>query len=77
MSELVEDAVASCCGDIGGHFVLIRNELLKFVELKFQFFSFDLFDVSDILATSYTAEAKMQLFIFLKGLALVFCFSGT
>ena len=27
MSELVEDAVAACCGDIVGHFGLIRNEL--------------------------------------------------
>ena len=35
MSELVEDAVASLCGDIVGHFRLIRNELQKFVELEF------------------------------------------
>ena len=27
MSKLVEDAVASCCGDMVGHFWLIRNEL--------------------------------------------------
>ena len=27
MSELVEDAAASCCGDIVRHFGLIRNEL--------------------------------------------------
>ena len=27
MSELVEDAVASCCGDIVGRFWLVRNEL--------------------------------------------------
>ena len=40
MSELVEDAVASRCGDIVGHFWLIRNELQKFVELIFEFFSF-------------------------------------
>ena len=35
MSELVEDAVASCCGDIVGHFRLIRNELQKLIALKF------------------------------------------
>ena len=45
MSELVEDAIASC-GDIVGHFWLIRNELQKLVELKFEFFSFNTFDVS-------------------------------
>ena len=39
MSELVEDAVASCCGDIVGHYGIIRNELKKFTELKFEFFS--------------------------------------
>ena len=33
--ELVEDAVTSWCGDIVGHFSLIRNELKKFVEPKF------------------------------------------
>ena len=48
MSEQVEDAVASWCGDIGGHFWLIRNELQKFVELKFEFFTFNTFDVSQI-----------------------------
>ena len=45
LSELVEDAVASWCGDIGGHFWLIRNELQKLVELKFKFFIFNTFDV--------------------------------
>ena len=48
MSELVEDAVASWCGDIVGYFWLIRNELQKFVELKFEFFSFNTFDASQI-----------------------------
>ena len=52
MSELVEDAVASWCANIVGHFWLIRNEFQKFAELKFEFFSFNTFDVSDILATS-------------------------
>ena len=45
MSELVEDAVASCCGDLVGHFWLIRNELLELVELKLELFSFNIFDV--------------------------------
>ena len=48
MSELVEDAVASWCGDIVGYFWLIRNELQKFVELKFEFFSFNTFYVFQI-----------------------------
>ena len=48
MSELVEDAVASRCSDIVGHFWLIRNELQKFVEFKFEFFSFNTFDVPQI-----------------------------
>ena len=48
MRELVEDAVASCCSDIVGHFWLIRNELQKLVEFKFEFFSFNTFDVSQI-----------------------------
>ena len=37
MSELVEDAIASWCGDIVGHFWLIRNSVEKLVELKFEF----------------------------------------
>ena len=48
MSELVEDAIASWCDDIVEHFWLIRNELQKLVELKFEFFSFNTFDVSQI-----------------------------
>ena len=46
--ELVEDAVDSGSGDIVGHFWLIKNELQKLVELKFEFFSFNTFDVSQI-----------------------------
>ena len=48
MSELVEDAIASWCGDIVGHFWLIRNGLEKLVELKFEFLGFNTFDVSQI-----------------------------
>ena len=40
MGELVEDAIASWCGDIVGHFWLIRNGVEKFVELKFWIFQF-------------------------------------
>ena len=60
ISELVEDALASRCSDIVRHFWLIRNELQKLVELKFEFFSFDTFDVSQmsLLATSCTTEAQ-------------------
>ena len=45
---------------------LIRNELYKFVELKFEFFSFNTFDVSDILATSCTTEAQNTVIIITK-----------
>ena len=48
MSEVVEDAIASWCGDIVGQFWLIRNERQKFVKLKFEFFRFNTFDVSQI-----------------------------
>ena len=34
MSELVEDAIASWCGDIVGHFWLVRNGVEKLVELR-------------------------------------------
>ena len=53
MSELVEDAVASWWGDIVGHFWLIRNELQKFVLLKFEFFSFNTFVVSQIFCNEF------------------------
>ena len=48
MSELVEDAIASSCGDIVRHFWLVRNGVEKLVELKFEFFSFNIFDVPQI-----------------------------
>ena len=48
MSELVEDAIASWFGDIVGHFWLVRNGFEKLGELKFEFFSFNTFDVSQI-----------------------------
>ena len=48
MSELVKDAIAFWCGDIVGHFWLVRNGVKKLVELKFEFFSFNTFDVSQI-----------------------------
>ena len=44
MSKLVEDAIASTVG----HFWLIRNGVEKLVKLKFEFFSFNTFDVSQI-----------------------------
>ena len=34
MIELIQDAVASCRGDIIEHFELIKNEFYKFVDLK-------------------------------------------
>ena len=77
MSELVEDAVAYWRGDIVGRFWLIRNELKKFAELKFEFFSFNTFDTSDILSTSCTTEAKIQLLHFFEGIVLGFCLLDT
>ena len=69
MSELVEDAVASLCGDIVGHFWNIRNELQEFVELKFEFFSFNTFDVSKIFWQRVVqAKPKYSYYIFLKEL---------
>ena len=62
---------------IVGHFWLIRNELQKFVKLKFEFFSFKAFYVSDVLATSHTNEAQIQLLHFLEGIVLGFCFLDT
>ena len=50
MSELVEDAFASWCGDIVGHFLLIRNGFEKLAELKFEFFSF--FQVQCVFLTA-------------------------
>ena len=72
MSELVEHAVASWCGDTAGHFWLIRNALQKFVELKFEFFSFKTFDVSLIFWQRVVqTRPKYSYCIFLKGLCWV------
>ena len=72
MSELVEDAVASWCGDIVGHFGLIRNELQIFVELKFEFLSFNTFDVSQIFWQRVVEpRPKYSYCILLKGLCWV------
>ena len=69
MRLLVEDAIASCCGDIAGHFWLIRNEHQKFVERKFEFFSFNAFDVSQIFwQLVVQPRPKHSYCIFLKGL---------
>ena len=48
MSELVEDAIASWCGDIVGNIWLVRNGVKKLVKLKFEFFSFNTFNVTQI-----------------------------
>ena len=42
----------------------------KLVEVKFEIFSFNTFDVSDILATSCTTETQMQLLHSLEGIVL-------
>ena len=67
MSELV----ASWCGDIVGHFGLIRKELQKFVELYFEFFTLTL-DVSEIFWQRVVqTRPKYSYCIFLKGLRWV------
>ena len=72
MTDLVEDAVASCCGDIVGQFWLIRNGVEKLVELKFEFFSFNTFDVSQIFwQRVIQARPKYSYCILLKGLCWV------
>ena len=72
MSELVEDAIAPWCGVIVGHFLLIRNELQKLVELKSEFFSFKTFDVSQIFWQRVVQpKPKYSYCIFLKGLCWV------
>ena len=69
MSELVEDTIASWCGDIVGHFWMIRNGLQKLVELKFDFFSFNTFDVSQIFWQQVVQpRPKYSYCILLKGL---------
>ena len=72
MSELVEDAVVSWCGDIVGNFWLIRNELQKFVEFKFELFSVNTFDVFQIFwQWVVRTRPKYRYWIFLKGLCWV------
>ena len=72
MSELVDDAIASWCGDIVGHFWLIRNGVEKLVELKFDFFSFNTFDVSEIFWQRVVQpRPKYSYCILLKGLSWV------
>ena len=74
MIQLVEDAIASWCGDIVGHFWLIRNELQKFVELKFEYFGFNTFSVSQLFWKRVVqTRPKYSYCIFLKGLCRVFC----
>ena len=71
-SELVEDAIASWCADIVGHFWLIRNGQEKLVELKFQFFSFNTFEVSQIFWQQVVQpRPKYSDCILLKGLCWV------
>ena len=71
-SELVEDAIASCCGDIVWYFWLIRNELQKLVEFKFEFFSFNTFHVSQIYwQRVLQSRPKYGYCILLKGLCWV------
>ena len=48
--QLINDAVAFCCGDIAGDFGLIRNEIKKKFELKLKKFSCNIFDVSQIFS---------------------------
>ena len=77
MSELVEDAIASWCGDIVMHFWLIRNGVEKLVELKFEFFSFNTFDVSQIFRQRVVQpRPKYSCCILLKGCCAGFLFVG-
>ena len=70
MSELVEDAVVSWCGDIVGHFWLIRNELQK---AQIEVCSFDTFDVSQIFWQRVVQpRPKYSYCILLKGLCWLF-----
>ena len=72
MSELVKDDVASWCGDIVGHFWLIKNEIQKFVELKFEFFSFNTFNVCEIFWQRVAQpRPKYSYCILLQGLCWV------
>ena len=64
-----------CCFLMRWHswtFLLIRNELQKFVELKFEFFSFNTFDVSQIFSQRVVQpRPKYSYCIFLQGLCWV------
>ena len=71
MSELVEDAVASCCDDIDGHFGLIRKEPEKSVELKLEFFSFNTSMSQIFWPRVVQPRPKYSYCIFLKGLCWV------
>ena len=72
MSELVEDAIASWCDDIVGHFWLVRNGVEKLVEHKFEFLSFNTFDVSQIFRQRVVQpRPKYSYCILLKGLCWV------
>ena len=54
------------------HFWLIKNELQKPVELKFEFFSFNTFDVSQLFWQRVVqTRPKYSYCIFLKGLCWV------
>ena len=62
----------SWCGDIVGNVWLIRNELQKFVELKFEFLNFNTFDVFQIFWQRVAQpRPKYSYCIFLKGLCWV------
>ena len=72
MSELVEDASAYWCDVKVGQFGLIRNELQKLVEHKFEFFSFNIFDVSQIFWQRVAQpRPKYSFCILLKGLCWI------
>ena len=72
ISELVEDAIASWCSDIDGHFWLVRNGVKKLVKLKFEFFSCNTFDVSQIFWQRVVQlRTKYSYCILLKGLCWV------
>ena len=72
ISELAEDAVASWCGDIVWHFWLIRNELQKHIKIKYEFFSFNTFDVPQIFWQRVVQpRPKYSYCIILKGLCWV------
>ena len=53
MRLLLHDAVTV------GQFWLIRNELQKFVELKYEFFSFNTFDISQIFCQRVVQQSRM------------------